>query len=942
MMHWQRMIPAVCAAAVLAMATGLSAAPKEMLITSFESGEGPTKGDGKIVQEQHSDGKSSYKVEHPGSTKEGGGKTFTGIWIEDRATLKQFKDYLLFKIDIYNPQDTPIKLNIRADDGKSKDFGTRFQDERGNVAAPGWSTYELNLTGLTRSNSKNYANKERLDVSDLRVVKITVSGDKPVTLYFDNLRLEASGLPVVEGLKAIDFGPSKSDVYPGFEACSEINTWNDKPETQFGWVNPLVFDNVYMPDSLSGDYASGDEFRMKLPDGKYVVHVCLDPFGIWGSYPRYGYRKVTVNGSQVLSQTMNASEFLQNCYFLHEDEEDLPGRDLWAKYILPRNVPRQFEATVTGGVLSLKIDSDQKYGRYIQYLVVYPESKKAEGQAWFKALDDIRHEKFNKGMIVQLPPKETLGAKPTPADTACGFIPFVRSTEVYCYVNSAPAADEVGKPVTFAAAQGQREGALLGLYPLADVKGVGVTVSDLAGPAGAKIPASAVQVRKVRNFLKRDQRTRIGKLLPYILQDFKAVDIAPGVTRGIWLTLVVPDNAAAGEYTGTIKVGAGDKAASVPVKLTVYPFSLDKVTDITFSATGARTGIPEYWPELEALSWKHAEIVMKDMADHGLNAITGGPGAPLTAVKDGKPVIDYTDMDRWFELARKYGLTMPGDGYQGCDVKGIPNDTKKDCIANNDKNSQKKFGVSYEELIKIVYEDVEKHAVEKNWPKRSYSFLDEPRPEFGNIESALELIKVRVKAAPNTRFSGYYSTGLGRDEYFKVMPVSITHLNETALKLTKEAGKEIWVYDGSRTRSAGGRWSYAAAKAGLKGYLTNGYLYVNSDPYFDFSDDEASWCVVYPSRNGVNDSVVYERLAEGINDYRYLSTLERLIAKAKADNKAPDLAKAAGDFVAKTVGSIDLGEKGGSAALTGPQYDEFRQTAAGHIIALGKALGEIK
>ena len=169
---------------------------------------------------------------------------------------------------------------------------------------------------------------------------------------------------------------------------------------------------------------------------------------------------------------------------------------------------------------------------------------------------------------------------------------------------------------------------------------------------------------------------------------------------------------------------------------------------------------------------------------------------------------------------------------------------------------------------------------------RLHYFRDEPMADFGNVEACAELIKVMVKASPETMFSGYYSTGDGRDVYFQTMPVSIAHTNRIALKLAKEAGKQRWEYDGQRVRYNIGRYAFVEARAGLKGYLRNGYMYVNSDPYFDFSDDEASWCVVYPSRKGINASVGWERTGEGVDDYRYLAMCERLIKKARAADKA--------------------------------------------------------
>jgi len=490
------------------------------------------------------------------------------------------------------------------------------------------------------------------------------------------------------------------------------------------------------------------------------------------------------------------------------------------------------------------------------------------------------------------------------------------------------------------AAQGERQSAQVGLHPLGELRSVTVAASALAGPGGATLPASAIQVRWVRNFLKRAGSSRMGNLLPYILQDFQSLDLHPGVTRAIWLTVTVPESAAAGRYAGSLRIGSDDKSATLPIELTVHPFQLDKVTDITMSVTGSTAGsFNARHPDLNDRWWQVAEAVMKDQAEHGMNAITGGPGAQLRGVKDGKADIDYSAMDRWMALAVKHGLTMPGDSYQGLDVSGVPQNQSKDGPARCEAAARERFGIPYEELLKVVYRDVETHAREKGWPKRVYYFLDEPRPEYRNVEPCAELIRMRTRACPDTLFSGYYSTGQGRDVYFETMPVSIAHVNRVALDLTAKAKKQLWDYSGDRVRHDIGRWAFVAARAGMKGFLRNGYMYVCSMPYFDYSDDEASWSVVYPSKNGLNDTVGWERTAEGVNDYRYLLTCERLIRKARAAGKAAPEADAAAAFMAATLKPIAIEDKD-SARLSPRQYDEFRRALAEQITALSKAMGQ--
>lgn len=327
---------------------------------------------------------------------------------------------------------------------------------------------------------------------------------------------------------------------------------------------------------------------------------------------------------------------------------------------------------------------------------------------------------------------------------------------------------------------------------------------------------------------------------------------------------------------------------------------------------------------------------MQNQADHGMNAITGGPGASLRGIKDGQADIDYTDFDRWLALAVKYGLTMPGDSYQGLDVQGVPSDMSKDAVSLNDATSRERYGLSYEELLKSVYKDIEAHIRAKGFPQRVFYFLDEPRPEYRNVESCAELIRIRTRACPDTLFSGYYSTGSGRDVYFQTMPVSIAHVNDNALSLVKKAGKQIWDYSGSRVRHDIGRWAFVARQAGMTGFLRNGYMYVCSDPYFDYSDDEGSWSVVYPSKNGLNDTLGWERTADGVDDYRYLLTCQNLIKKAEASGRAAGEAAAAKAYMAETLKPIQLSEKN-TAQLTPDGYDLFKKTLAEQILKLQAA-----
>ncbi len=931
----------VCAAACVMLLSGIAllsaqdakAEQKPYLITSFEAGDptvaNPKSGNSRVVKEHASLGEYSMRVD----SSAGG---YEGLDITNGGALGKFKDYALFKFDVFNPQDEPVMFGLRIDDVHSKSWGTRHNAEL--AAPPGWSTQEINLSALILSDSKGNTSKNKLDPAKLKLLGIFMSPmNQKVSLYIDNIRLEPTTFPQVKGLRAFDFGPPQAPVYPGFEACTQKNRWSDAAE--FGWVNPWMFDNVYVPDALAGDYGSGDAFKVKLPNGSYEVTFAMNPYGVWGRYPTYSSRQVSINGKEVLNQTMGGREFLEKGIFLHERDEDLPGEDLWNRYVAQRNTSFHFTTEVTDGVLNVEFKSGDKHGRHVMYLVVYPTASKQAGDAWLASLEKQRHDAFNKKVFVSVPKATGDAVTPTAQETARGFVTFVRHTEEDVAVTAKPFKAELNKPLAIEAALGERTYGQIGVYPLKAVPGATVEVSDLAGPGGAKIASSAITVRMVRNFNKRPGRTFMANLLPYMLMDFKTLDFKPGVTRGLWVTLTVPEDAKAGAYTGTIRIKGAGGTAAVPVNVTVWPFKLDKVTDIMMSVTGAKsTELGVWYPELRGYDAKMDDLVMQDLAAHGMNAVNSGPNARLLGVKDGKAQIDYTAIDAWLEKAVKAGLTHMSDSYGGLKVDGMPEDTGAEGPQRDEAQSQAQFGMSYTELLKIVWGDYDRHMKEKGFPQRAHSFLDEPRPEWNNVQSCAELIKLKTAACPDVLFAGYYFTGQGRDVYFQTMPVSITQINRASLKLATDAGKQIWEYDGNRVRYNIGRWCFVASRLGLDGYLRNGYFYTCTDPYFDFSDDEASWGVNYPGRDGIVGTVGWERTGQGVSDYRYLSTCERLIKEARAQNKALAQADAAEAAMKETLKGVDL-EKRESAALDPAGYDQFRREIAKHIAALSTALG---
>lgn len=883
-----------------------------------------------LVAENAKTGKQCLKITHAG-------EGYPGLSFTKPAQLKPFVDYPMFAVDVYNPSDTVLKMSARADDGKSVDYGTRYNED-GLAIPPGWSTLRINLTGMTTSNSNNFLERRAIDRSTLKQFSIFLHPHKlaqPVVLFFDNVRLEGTGLPKVEGLTAFDFGPSSSAVFPGFTGVNEKSIFSDK--TGFGWGTTGRTRRPGNPDDLGGDYGTGDRFTalMKGGPGDYVVHLCIDTLGEWGGIQHFASRTVTVNGVEVLTETMDGDKFMRERFFKFMDGDDLPGIDIWTERVMPLTPVRTFTTKVGADQkIVVKVDAQGGWPGLICFLVAYPKANQAAGDAFMAALDKRRKMLFDNSIVVTTPKADHDKATPTAADTARGYIYFTRSAATDLATSAQPTAEERAAPLTFQGCRTERQSLQLGVLPLQDAKALSVTVSDLSGPNGAELPGSAVTVRKVRIFAKRGGRNNSLTLQPFLLQEFSSLPLTKDVARSLWLTLTVPAEALTGVYRGTVTVTVDGKSTAIPLTLSVLKYTLAPVDDISISGLGTTAGSwRSMFPGFDERWWAMADKIMADQAVHGCNAVTGGPGMKLTAIKDGRAEIDFTDADRWMDLAKKHGLTLPGDSYQGFDVQlGFHVSSAKDCMAANEKNAQNKWGVSFEELVRAAYSAVEAHAKEKGWPARSYYLLDEPRPEFGNVESALELLKLYAKAAPGVRISGYTTVSAeGREHYIPYLPVVISHPTEDELKRVLAAGKECWDYGAGHIGNGFGRWLYAARRKGVKGFTT-GFMYVNSNPYFDFSDVEGSWGIVHPSPAGPVATPSWERLAMEVNRYRYLKTLEVEMAKAKSSGRKVETVAAAQKFLDEIVSTVDIGKHRSStldaSAWTAYQAELFKHLAA--------------
>ena len=140
------------------------------------------------------------------------------------------------------------------------------------------------------------------------------------------------------------------------------------------------------PNQLFQDWVSFARggVNVDLPQGEYRVWAMLEDPGYWELYPAYSSRRVTAEGVTVVRESVTVAQWLQR-YYRHEGDEDLPGDNMWQRYIRQRYTPVEFSVNVSDGQLNLGFQGTT-FACALSALVVYPSSQGEQGARFLHQL----------------------------------------------------------------------------------------------------------------------------------------------------------------------------------------------------------------------------------------------------------------------------------------------------------------------------------------------------------------------------------------------------------------------------------------------------------------------------------------------------------------------------------------------------------------------------
>jgi hypothetical protein len=835
-----------------------AAGPKVKLLTSFEDNN-PFSG-GTIVGEHATEGGKALRIDR-GFVAMDAAQNWTGF------------DYL--KADVFTAAKKPLELYIEVRDRETRDYWTRVNYTT--VVPPGASTLII-PTALYVGEKARPGRPLQLGAITRLVFSVGDSPEAP--LFIDNLRLERdteTAKARFDGLYAFDVGPAGSPVMEGFTPLDASRRYTKG--RGYGWKDAHIWRgfDVLQPDPLYRDFLCIEKggLAIDVPNGKYHVFVNMDsPSGFWGEYQRYRHRELRVQGVSY-PDSMDMESFKKKFYRFW-DKEDLPTDNTFDKYQIPYFSEKHVIADVRDGQLNIEF-AGENWACSVSAIVVYPEAKAEEGK---KFLDFVRaRRRFHFDNDFKRVLHEPTGEKLRPADAERdrGLVLFTRDWMEDIYYNDRPAAGERVERLAASAFAGELEPVTLSVLPLRDLGTATLTVTDLEGPERSVIPAKAVDVGYVQYRIKRvTAEGSVYTIAPRLIVPRGTVALPKEITRTFWLTVKVPADATPGLYKGAVRLHSehgGD--VSVPLEFTVRKGTLDPV-DIPAGPFSHTIDLP--WYEEEAGTWNRAMALksLRKLHAYGFTTATGLPVVSYRGCKDRVPQFDFTQADEQMKLFREAGFKMPVVSY--CGFPGLNTYAK-------DEAAMRAAGFTdYPAFLRAIFGAVQKHAEAAGWLPVYWNIGDEPVGDdvIRSAENAEAYRKAFPEGPPFFAAASSFAGSDAKDPHFRLAralhAVAWNLHDEPGVKLLHDAKCDWGFYNG------GNRWTYgvymykAAKQFGMKYRISWHWNACAGDPYYalDCREDDYAWCNTNPDGE-LLCATEFERLREGLDDYRRLLTLARLV-----------------------------------------------------------------
>ncbi len=461
-------------------------------------------------------------------------------------------------------------------------------------------------------------------------------------------------------------------------------------------------------------------------------------------------------------------------------------------------------------------------------------------------------------------------------------------------VHSVPETGDPDSSMRLFATPGEHEPASFAVRPLStDLSGVHIRLSrPLETPEGEVISARQVDIRTVRSMTRWLNPDEYLPEETYLVPA-EPLDIPKGTTQRYWLTVQVSEDAEPGVYTTSVLIEPEtQEAASLELAVEVLPFRLADVEDIAFFMYHSPHLLPEKFRTIE-----YQHMLYADMAEHGMTTVTGYFRPSGDILHGAHP--DYLPMAPLVEAMDSAGLPAGENPLVWVGAESYGGD---------------------------VWQAVLDAGREHGYPELLFYMIDEPSPgRYPAVESVMARLNEFREAHPE--YDIRTTTALGPQaiedvgHYYDIWILGGGAVRDGMAEEAAAQGRELWAYEchfsptqPEISRYYFGFWAWSAGLRGVSywAYYDGGFYsrFGSIGSHEDVEEDWLEWTnqfsFVYPTAEGPIPTIGWAAVRQGIDDYRYLRTLEAAIEAAKDNPTARETVRAAEDLLAEIRSAINL------------------------------------
>jgi len=539
------------------------------------------------------------------------------------------------------------------------------------------------------------------------------------------------------------------------------------------------------------------------------------------------------------------------------------------------------------------------------------------------------------------PAPEPPPADVTQDDSQRGFVLYRRSPE-QIFRNSSPKTEECIAQLYTSITPGETCHVQFAIYALAELDHVEVSCSALRQPSEPPLPKDSITVRPVRIGFWRNYWDPWFQEAPKLIdRPGTATDVSQAESQQFWVSISLPASAAAGQYHTVIRVApANGQVAELPLTVNVLPFQLDP---------GRWWGV-YYYPSFH----ENTPRDFADMKSHGVNSMLICPPGivePVLERQGDRVVASFPTTDKLMAELKRQNFQRPTPYFPrllSCRVLQMFDRIDGQKIKEETYYGQQAVSYQAEDfpddlkpVMKDLFRQMVQHAHEANWPEILWFLVDEPGAAAEHnmeMEWAKLEFQLFAEACPNEKlFCTAYSQQVADDigVPLDARSCDLWRITEADMTRAKKEDSQLWAI----------RWlcqyntyqfprhfaGFGLDKIGLHGFTE--WTYYGAPVYRPFDqvrNVEGCHYAFTDEQGNLLSTITWEGVQTGINDARYVATLQRYIAAGQESlqQEHQNLATSAQQALADILTDIP------PSAASPNRLDELRERVSQQIMRL--------